>query len=387
MDFGNTAGNIIKDQKKLSFDYVPKELPNRDEQIKNLFGLFKGVVKSDVSQNVFLHGQVGTGKTATAKRFCMDFKDWAKDKDKNIEYVFVNCRRRKNNSSAMWKIVHHFDKGFPDRGFSVGEMMEILKNKLKEQKTHLIVVMDEVDALIQKDGSELIYLLTRFNEEELTSVGNVSLILISQKNAFNLLEESALSSFKRSNRVRFPKYSSDELYEILSQRIDLALFPGAIEDEELRLLSDIAGKKGDARFGIELLEKSSLIAEMDGRDQVRSEDVRGAKAEVDPYVTESRLKNLNEQEKVILLAVTRKLKKQAYTTTGVVEELYKIICEEYDFKKLGHTQFWKYLKSLSNDGLIETKTVSDGSGRTTKVSIADIPAERMEKKLLEILGR
>lgn len=387
MDFRDTTGNIIKDQKKLSFDYVPKDLPNRDEQIKNLFGLFRGVVKSDVSQNVFLHGQVGTGKTATAKRFCMNFKDWAKDKGKNIEYVFVNCRRRKNNSSAMWKIVHHFDKGFPDRGFSVGEMMEILKNKLKEQRTHLIVVMDEVDALIQKDGSELIYLLTRFNEEELSSVSNVSLILISQKNAFELLEESALSSFKRSNRVRFPKYSSDELYEILSQRIDIALYPGAIEDEELDLLSDISGKKGDARFGIELLEKSSLIAEMDGRDQVKSEDVRSAKAEVDPFVTESRLKNLNQQERVILLAVTRKLKKQAYTTTGDVEELYKIICEEYDCKKLGHTQFWKYLKSLSNESLIETKAVSDGSGRTTKVSIADIPAERMENKLLEILGR
>jgi len=387
MDFGETAGKIIKDQKKLSFDYVPKDLPNRDDQIKNLFGLFRGVVKSDVSQNVFLHGQVGTGKTATAKRFCMDFKDWAKEKDKNIEYVFVNCRRRKNNSSSMWKIVHHFDKGFPDRGFSVGEMMEILKNKLKDQKTHLIVVLDEVDALIQKDGSELIYLLTRFNEEELSSVGNVSLILISQKNAFELLEESALSSFKRSNRVRFPKYSSDELYEILSQRIELAIYPGAIEEDELRLLSDISGKKGDARFGIELLEKTSLIAEMDGRDQVLSEDVRSAKAEVDPYVTESRLKNLKRQERVILLAVTRKLKQQAYTTTGDVEELYKIICEEYDCKKLGHTQFWKYLKSLSNDGLIETKTVSDGSGRTTKVSIADIPAEKMENKLLEILGR
>lgn len=385
MDFGNTTGSIIKDQKKLSFDYVPKELPNRDEQIKKLFGLFKGVVSSNVSQNVFLHGNVGTGKTATAKRFCIDFKDWAKEKGKNIEYVFVNCRRRKNNSSAMWKVVHHFDKGFPDRGFSVGEMMEILKNKLKENKTHLIVVLDEVDALIQKDGSELIYLLTRFNEEELSAEGNVSLILVSQKNAFELLEESALSSFKRSNRVRFPKYSSEELYEILGQRVDMALYTNAIEEEELKLVSDIAGKKGDARFGIELLEKAGLIAEMDGRDQIRSEDVRGAKAEVDPYVTESRLKNLNEQERIILLTITRKLKEQAYSTTGDVEELYKVICEEYGCKKLGHTQFWKYLKSLSNDGLIETKTVSEGSGRTTKVSIADIPAERMENKLLEIL--
>jgi len=389
MDFVNSTGNIIKDQEKLSFDFIPKELPNREEEMQKLFGLYRGIVSSNVSQNVLIHGPVGTGKTVTAKRFCMDFQGWAKDKDQNIDSVFVNCRKRKNNSSAMWKIVHHFDRGFPDRGFSVEEMMKIVKEKIEEKNLHLLVVLDEVDPLIQKEGSDLIYLLSRFDEEQLSPEGNVSLILVSQKNVFELLEDSARSSFKRSNRIRFPKYTSEDLFPILKNRVEGAFYPGAIDEEKIQLISDIAGKggdgNGDARFGIELLEKSALIAEMDGRNQISTEDIRSAKGEIDSYYTESRLKNLNQQEKLILLASTRKLKEQPYTITGEIEEMYKVLCEEYDTKKLGHTQFWKYLKSLSNEGLLGTKTISDNSGRTTKVSLSDITAEKLEKKLENLL--
>ncbi len=389
MDFENSTGNIIKDQEKLSFDFVPDELPNRKDEMQELFGLYRGIVSSNISQNVFIYGPVGTGKTVTAKRFCMDFDDWAEKKGQNIDYVFINCRKRKNSSSAMWKVVHHFDKGFPDRGFSVEEMMKIVKEKVEERNSHLFVVLDEVDSLIQKEGSDLIYLLSRFDEENLSPEGNISLMLISQKNVFELLEESARSSFKRSNRVRFSRYTSDDLFPILKDRVQMALYPGSLSDERIQLISDIAGKegdgKGDARFGIELLEKSSLIAEMDGRDMISTEDIRSAKGEIDPYFTESKLKNLSGQEKLILLAAVRKLKDQTYTITGEVEELYKILCEEYETKKLGHTQFWKYLQSLSDEGLLGTKTISDGNGRTTKVSLSDITAEKLEEKLEKLL--
>lgn len=388
MDFEKSAGKVIKDQEKLSFDFVPNDLPGREEQTQKLFGLFKGIVSSNVSQNVFLHGPVGTGKTVTAKRFCMDFEDWAEDKGQSIDYVFINCRRRKNNSSAMWKVVHHFDKAFPDRGFSVEEMMEVVKEKLEEKNLHLIVVLDEVDSLIQKDGSDLIYLLSRFDEEELSPKENISLILISQKNAFELLEESARSSFKRSNRINFPKYPREELFPILGDRVDISLYPGSIDEENLHLLSEIAGKGGagggDARFGIELLEKAALIAEMDGRNEILAEDIRTAKGEVGSFLTEHKLEGLKEQEKMILLSAARCLKDEAYTTTGDIKELYKVICEEHDVKKLGHTRFWTYLNSLSDEGFLNTQTFADGSGRTTKVSLSDITAEKLEKKVEEM---
>ncbi|MFP4608061.1 MAG: hypothetical protein ACLFNY_00595 [Candidatus Aenigmatarchaeota archaeon] len=116
-----------------------------------------------------------------------------------------------------------------------------------------------------------------------------------------------------------------------------------------------------------------------------NEDIRSAKAEVSPHITEGKLKHLKGQEKMILLAATRALKNATYTTTGDIEELYKLVCEEYDTKKLGHTQFWNYLQSLSDEGILNTKTFADGSGRTTKVSLSDIPAEKLEEKIAGML--
>ncbi len=385
MKFRSPSGKIIKSPKKLSFDFVPDKLPHREEQQQNLFMLFRRVIESGVSQNVFLHGNVGTGKTASAKRFCMDYEDWAAAREKRVDYVFVNCRKRSNKSLILWKIISKFDSGFPDRGFSVGEMMEIIKRHIKKTGTHLFIILDEADALIQRDGPELVFLLSRFDDETIVPKGSISLFLISQKNVLELLDESALSTFKRSNRILFKPYDKDQLLDILAYRADLALYPGSIEDEELDLLSLIASERGDARLGIELMEKSALLAEENGRDQIGPEEIRAAKADIDPYMTASRLRGLNGNERMILLAGAQKLRNRSFTTTGDLETHYHVLCENYGKDCLGHTQFWKYLKSLSNDGILETETTTSGKGRTTKVSLSDIPAELLEKKLMELI--
>lgn len=385
MPFRSPTGKVIKSPKKLSFDYVPNNLPHRDEHQQKLFVMFRRVIESGVSQNAFLHGNVGTGKTASAKRFCMDYEDWAADKGSRVDYIFINCRKRSNKSQILWKIISKFDRGFPDRGFSVGEMMEILRRHIKSTGTHLFIVLDEADALINRDGPELVFLLSRFDDENISPKGSISLFLISQKNVLELLDESALSSFKRSNRVLFNPYDKQQLFDILSYRADLSLYPGSIEEDELNLLSLIASERGDARLGIELMEKAALFAEEDGRDNICAEDIRTAKADVDPYMTTSRLKGLNDNERMILLAAAQKLRGSSFTTTSDLESHYHLLCENHDKTKLGHTQFWKYLKTLSAHGILETETISSGKGRTTKVSLSDIPAVVLEKKLLEYI--
>ena len=48
--------------------------------------------------------------------------------NKTIDYIFVNCRKRSTEAMVMLKIMTHFQKSFPDRGFSVGEMLIKLGN-------------------------------------------------------------------------------------------------------------------------------------------------------------------------------------------------------------------------------------------------------------------
>ena len=164
--------SVFKDISKLSFDYVPKELPNREAQLKRLNTLFTPILSSNYSQNAFLTGSVGTGKTATAKLFCSQFRDAAHREGKAMDFVFVNCRHRNTDSSAMLKIIQHFQAHFPDRGFSLTEMLEILRKDIEKRDIHLIIVLDEADVLIKKN-TNLVYNLSRFHEEHMRGTADI----------------------------------------------------------------------------------------------------------------------------------------------------------------------------------------------------------------------
>lgn len=379
--------SVFKNYKVLDFDYVPKELPHRDSQLKRLFTIFSPIADTNVSQNAFLTGPTGTGKTVLSKKFCMDFQDFARKSGKNVQFVLVNCRQRNTENAVMLRLLTHFQPYFPDRGFSINEMMESLRKELEKEKAHLIVVLDEVDVLLKKTkSSDIIYHFSRFNEEGIEAKKLLSLILISQRNVLDMLDLPSLSTFKRGNIVKLDKYARDELFSILEQRIELAFHADAVDLGVSDLISDIASEWGDARFAIELLEKAGMLADENKEQIVNPEHVRAAKAETYSTVTESKLKDLDKNRKLILMAISRSLKKKAYTTTGDAEKMYALVCEEFEQKKLGHTQFWKYLKELDDVGIIQAKKSSKGLvGTTTLISIPDIPAKVLEEKLMGML--
>jgi cell division control protein 6 len=381
--------SVFKNHKVLDFDFVPEELPHRDSQLKRLFTMFGPIADTNISQNAFITGPTGTGKTVLSKKFCLEFQDFARKAGKNVQFVLVNCRRRNTENAVMLRVLTHFQPYFPDRGFSINEMLDSLRKELEKEKAHLIVVLDEVDVLLKKSkSSDVIYHFSRFNDEGIDAKKRLSLLLISQVNVLDMLDSPSLSTFKRGNVVRLDKYTKEELATILEHRIELAFHPDAVDMESCDLISDIASEWGDARYAIELLEKAGMLADEENQQEVTPEHVRAAKAETYSTVTESKLKDLDKNRKLILMAISRSLKKKAYTTTGDVEKMYTLICEEFEAKKLGHTQFWKYIKELHDVGIIQAKKSSKGLvGTTTMISLPDIPAKILEEKLLEMIKR
>ena len=383
-----TAGkSVFKDSRTLSFDYVPAKLPHRDSQMKRLIMLYRPVLESNVSQNAVLTGSVGTGKTATAKRFCMDLKEYAEKQQKAVDWTLVNCRQRNSESSVVLQIVNHFQPNFPDRGFSITEMFRILRKDLEKRKTHLVIVLDEADMLLKKAGSDIIYKLTRFGEEKTESKELVSLILISQKNVYDMLDPSSASTFKRTNIIEFGKYNTEELGDIVKQRTELALHDGAIDDDSVNLIAEIASEWGDARFAIEILEKAGMLADEEGAGKINVEHVRAAKAEAYSSVTESKLAGLERHQKLALLGIARASRGKAYITTGDAEGAYKVACEEYEEKPRAHTAFWGLMKDLDMLGVVSAKKSGPGiSGKTTVITLLDIPAKVLEQRVRDMLN-
>jgi len=381
------SSSVIKNVNCLDFDYVPDEILHRDEQLRMLAQMFKPLL-SNVPQNAIIKGSVGTGKTVMAKKFSKTIVDIARKQGKIIEYIHINCRKRSTDAMALLGVLNHFDPRFPDRGFSVQEMLEILRKQLQKRNAQLLLVLDEVDALLKKSGSNLIYNLTRFSDEQTTNKTPISLLLISQKDILNMIDTAALSTFKRSNILQLNKYTRNELYDIVQQRVNLAFHKETVEQDSIELIADIASEWGDARFAIELLWKAGIAADHQHMQTVTPEHVRAAKAETYSIITETKLRNLEKHQLLTLYAIAKRLKKDgtAYVNTGDAEKTYAVTCEEYNEKPRSHTMFWNYLKEIENAGFINLKPSGKGQlGTTQLISLPDIPAEIVSNKVAELI--
>ncbi len=381
------SSSVIKELNALDFDYIPDELPHRDKALKMLAQMFKPLL-SDISQNAVIKGPVGTGKTVMTKKFCKKLTNIGRKQGKDIEYVHINCRKRSTDAMALLGILTHFDPRFPDRGFSVQEMLQVLRKQLIKKEAQLLVVFDEADALLKNKDSNLVYNLSRFSDESSDKKIPVSIILISQKNVLSMLDSSSLSSFKRSNIIELDKYSRDEMVSIINQRVETAFHKGAVDVQCIDLIADIASEWGDARFAIELLWKAGIAADNQHKEMVTPEHVRAAKAETYSMVTETKLRNLSRHQLLTLYSVSKRLKKDgtAYVNTGDAEKTYMVTCEEYKEKPRSHTMFWNYLKEIENAGFINIKPSGKGQlGTTQLISLPDIPAEVVGEKVQDLL--
>lgn len=379
------GSSIIKDPSVFDYGYVPKNLVNREEQMNQMETLFWPLVESNRACNAFLTGSVGTGKTVTAKRFCSDMKEHCAKNGKRIENIYVNCRIDNSENAVLVNLIHHFDAGYPERGFSTEEMARVLKNHLTKNKIALVVILDEVDVLLKKSTVDIIYQITRMSDD-VNKPAPISLILISQESIYQLMDEASISTFKRAITVKFNRYSEEELKAIVKERAEMALFPGRITDDAIDQIADISNEFGDARMAIELLEKSSMIAEKGTAGEVNVEDVRAAKASIYSTVSESKLMSLDINRKIALLSVARAMKQYAVIPISSAERTYAVVCEEYNVPARKHTQFWKYIQDLERTGFVKTKVLTDGkNGRTTKLSLPDIPSKVLASKIETLL--
>lgn len=381
---------VFKDRSKLSFEFVPERLPAREEEMAKLARTFRGLLQGGGPANVLITGDVGTGKTALARRFAEDFKVAAKERGVTIDFTLVNCRRRATEGAALLQILTHFDPRFPDRGFSNAEMLENLRKRLERLETHLIVILDEVDVLLKKSGADLIYHLTRFNEEAARAKFSVSLVMVSQMDARELLDDAAKSTFGL-NAMRLESYDRDAFAKIVPYRAELAFNKGAFPApaQDAAIDASYANPIGGARYAVDLLRNAGQNAEDNDRDKVAVEDVRSAAST--ETLSDEKIEDLDKHHALALLAVARVLKKSdagAFATTGEAEQQYAIVCEEFGEKPRAHTQFWTFLKELDSHGLARAQRSGKGVvGTTTMISLPDTPAKALEERLMKVLRR
>ena len=380
------AGKVLLDRAPFSFDWTPPALVGRDSELRELASMFIGMESHGVGGRAVITGPVGSGKTVITRRFGEDLQRLL-DGRRKIVLAHVNCRNHPTTSQVLQQIALSLDSGHPERGFSSGEIVQSIRRNLNSHESHLLLVLDEVDVLIRREKSDLIYKLLRIDEGQ-DQQGSLSLILVSQDaSMLKLFEAAIISRLGESNILDLQPYDEPELVGIARQRYEEACRPGSVGDETLAKIGRFASDSGDARLAIELLEAAVRRAEKDGRGDVLVEDVRPSTlraASGEP----SQGDNLGRHQKLVLLGICRRLKKVDEISSGDAQKLYNLVCEEFGARPRSYTTFWKHLKVLETQGLIETRTAnaSVGRGRTQHITMTNTAPAVLESRIEKEFG-
>jgi len=381
--------NLFLDETKLDINYVPEELPHRDKELIALSQLFLILLTQPnlISRRVLITGIIGVGKTVTVKYFGRMILEAAEKREIKIRYLHINCRKERTGYKVLIKIMKSFENNFPNRGLSHQDIIDVLCDMLNRNNLHLVLVLDELNYLIGKND-DLIYTLTRINDESFNTAQRLSLIgIVRNISCLNNLDESTLSTLQR-NIISFEKYDKKQIRDILRSRAKVSLKPRVFNSAILEMIAEIVQKKGDMRKSLELLWSSTKIAEAKELKAITPECVRLANNQIIPSNSLGFLKSIKTHKLVLIASILNILKKPDTFNTDIstIQDEYSHFCENIGSPPRSYSQIMNYLHELQNYGIISIKINSRNiKGRKSQISINDYSIKELETSLISIL--
>jgi len=359
--------NLFKDREVLRHDYLPEKLPHREDQIRLLGETVAPVLKEARCSNIFLYGKTGTGKTAVTKYVLSHLEAKAKEYGAPVKFCYVNCRMSGSEYRVFASLSQSVGLVVPFTGLSVGEVFDRFRAGLDRTRTILIVVLDELDALIKDRGDGLLYELTRINETLHKS--RVAIIGISNDLRLKEFLDPRVFSSLSEEEIVFRPYDAGELRNILFERSKLSFHEGSLSEAALNICSALAAAEhGDARRALDLLRVAGEVAERQRSKLITEEHVREAERHIEHNRVIDALQNSTLHSKLVLLSVYHLNKPNA--TTGEIYDVYNELCGELGAGLLTQRRLGSLINELDAMGLLNAKVVSMGRyGRTKKIRL------------------
>ncbi len=366
--------------------YIPENLPHRDHEIDSLASILVTALRGDRPSNVLIFGKTGTGKTAVVKFLGKEIKKSSEEMG-DISYIYINCEVVDTNYGILANIGNRFisdwEEQIPFTGWPTEKVYNMLKEKIDGEARVAVIILDEIDKLVYKSGDDVLYHLSKINDD--LEKAKVSIIGISNDLKFTEFLDARVKSRLGEEKLVFPPYKAEQLRDILMQRAELAFREEVVDPSVISLCAALAAQEhGDARRALELLRVAGELAERNKEKKVTETYVYKAKNKIELDCIAEVIRTLPTQSKLLLLGIILNDEGgREKMTTGDVYDTYKELCKKTAISILTQRRITDLISELDMLGIIQARVISKGRyGRTREITLS-VPISEARKVLEE----
>ncbi|MBI5389107.1 ORC1-type DNA replication protein [Candidatus Woesearchaeota archaeon] len=383
---------LFRNKEFLQATHTPEHILHRDEQIEYIANILAPALRMEKPSNLFIYGKTGTGKTVSMKYTLSQISSVAQKRDTPLKTIYINCKLKRvadTEYRLIAQLVQEFGRKLPATGLPTDEIYRAFYKVLDEQKTILLLVLDEIDHLVKKIGDGILYNLTRINTELQQS--RITLIGISNDLVFADNLDPRVKSSLSEEELIFPPYNALELQNILKERVQAAFKPGVIGPGVIEKCAAYAAREhGDARRALELLRVAGELAERKNATLVEILHLDEAEEKIERDRLGEAIKSQPKQSQAILYAILSVHKEGGSAFfTGEAYDVYKKICPDIGLRPLTQRRVSDIIAELDMLGLINAKIISKGRyGRTREIYLpyTGQVEQSIKRNMKELLG-
>ena len=382
LDNAEQGNLLIKNPNVLRHDYIPERILHRDKQQELVTQSLIPLYKKSIPPNLLVYGKPGTGKTLVIKKVLGQIQNRVDKNSHQIKIATTNAKDQSNLYNVLVDLGRQLglkskktpdDKlWLPNTGLSISEVFNRILYIIDKNKINSVFVIDEIDhlaKLVDKTGKDVLYSITRANLK--LKNGSLSLIGISNDVRFkDELDPRVISTLSEEELV-FPAYETNEIKEILEDRIPLAFEEDAVSSGALNLCASIACREhGDAGRAIKLLDVAAKTAELKQDKSITDEHKRLASQRIEIDKESQQLNAFSLHEKLLVITVM----KSPNISTGDIYAGYKSLCKTTHQNTLTQRRVTQMLNEIELSGLITGKMIHQGiHGNTKKFNLTITP--------------
>ncbi|MFC4359251.1 Cdc6/Cdc18 family protein [Halobium salinum] len=339
--------SCIENFQPLETRHLPTQLKNRNELKSALNQEFGSDLNS--ASNMFILGPRGTGKTHFIRKLLEDLPH------NDVASCYVNCRQSNTQYKGLSQILSVLTDEEIDTGHHVSSLQRQLQNRVGIQP--LLVVLDDLEFLVQNDGSDLLYFLSRLSD-------SVRLILTSSSpSALKQVDGRAISSLLPRS-LELSEYSEKQAFSILADRAEAALASHSLHNDALQSIVDTTRNISIGLYWLQVAGQR--------RNTITTTVVEDVKPDAFRRYLDDQLQEFSVHHRLVLQAVMELLKESPGTVrTGKVYSRYKALCDVYSEDSVSQRSISDVLTELELLQFIDAEYFRGGQhGKTRKISLS-----------------